>query len=157
MKKQLLRFGMMAGLGAFFIAQTNAKNVMASNARFADTSNMTVDTAMVLDTANVADTANFTRDTALLNDTALISFKADTVAFKADTAAFLRDTLSFKADTATLRKDTAMRADTASFAHMLDTATAVNTDTSAMVSDTTGKKNKMPADTTKKHWKKKQQ
>ena len=68
MKKQLIRFGLMAGFGAFVLANVNAKNVMSNSGNAADT-------------IMSADTASF--------------FKADTSSFARDTANFSTDTASF--------------------------------------------------------------
>ncbi|GAA3930643.1 hypothetical protein GO495_15150 [Chitinophaga oryziterrae] len=136
MKKQLLKFGLMAGMGAFVLSTSFAKDVKATDTLTAmrDTATMT-DTAsfyrdtvsMKNDTASfVRDTASFVRDTALLKDTAnfAFNFKADTATFKvADTAT------AFKSDTAAFKADTAMVNDTASFAAHMNAATG---DTAAM-------------------------
>jgi len=124
MKKQLLKFGLMAGFGAFVLSTGFAKEMKAT-----DTLTTRRDTAsfysMKNDTASfVRDTASFVRDTALLKDTASFVFKADTAAFRvADTAT------AFKSDTAAFKGDTAMVNDTSSFASHLNAAMG---DTAAM-------------------------
>lgn len=136
MKKQLLTFGLMAGMGAFVLSTSFANDIKATDTLTAnitdtasfyrDTVSMKNDTAsFVRDTASFTrDTASFVRDTALLKDTATFVFKADTATFKvADTAT------AFKSDTAAFKADTAMANDTASFAAHLNAATG---DTAAM-------------------------
>jgi hypothetical protein len=133
MKKQLLRFGLMAGMGAFLLSADVKAN----------------------DTLSIkTDTASFYRDTlSLKNDTA--SFVRDTASFVRDTA-LLKDTATFNiADTATFKADTAMAKDS-SFALRLDAATgdtaamkAIAKDTAAFKQDTaTIVKNSISKDTT---------
>jgi hypothetical protein len=129
MKKQLLTFGLMAGMGAFVLSTSFANDIKAKDtltANTTDTASFYRDTvSMKNDTASfVRDTASFVRDTALLKDTATFVFKADTATFKiADTAT------AFKSDTAAFKADTAMVNDTASFAAHLNAAMG---DTAAM-------------------------
>ncbi|SFD78371.1 hypothetical protein SAMN05518672_103202 [Chitinophaga sp. CF118] len=150
MKKQLLKFGLMAGMGVFVLTQTYAKDAKALTSNVADTITMR-DTVNALDTASMnRDTANFVLDTAsFAHDTA--NFVLDTASFAHDTASFVRDTANFKdtanfvfkadtanfksADTASaFKSDTAaFKADTANFAYKLSSVTA---DTAAMKADT---------------------
>lgn len=129
MKKQLLKFGLMAGMGAFVLSTSFAKDVKATDTLIAmrDTATMTDTASFYRDTVSMKnDTASFVRDTALLKDTAnfVFNFKADTAAFKvADTAT------AFKSDTAAFKADTAMVNDTASFAAHMNAAMG---DTAAM-------------------------
>ncbi|SEW43583.1 hypothetical protein SAMN05428988_5585 [Chitinophaga sp. YR573] len=130
MKKQLLTFGLMAGMGAFVLSTSFANNIKATDtltANQTDTASFYRDTvSMKNDTASfVRDTASFVRDTALLKDTATFVFKADTATFKvADTAtAFKSDTAAFKADTASFAAHlNAAMGDTAAMKAIKDTA-----------------------------------
>lgn len=130
MKKQLLTFGLMAGMGAFVLSTSFANDIKAKDtltANITDTASFYRDTvSMKNDTASfVRDTASFVRDTALLKDTATFVFKADTATFKvADTAtAFKSDTAAFKADTASFAAHlNAAMGDTAAMKAIKDTA-----------------------------------
>jgi hypothetical protein len=115
MKKQLLKFGLMAGMGAFVLAQGYAKDVKSFN------NNAASDTVAMRDTVNALDTANFALDTA--------NFVRDTASFSKDTASFVRDTASFANDTASFTRDTALLNDTAFAALKADTATFKTADT----------------------------
>jgi hypothetical protein len=129
MKKQLLKFGLMAGMGAFVLAQGYAKDVKSFN------NNAASDTVAMRDTVNALDTASFYRDTVSMNkDTASFAldtanFVRDTASFSKDTASFAHDTASFANDTASFVRDTALLNDTAFAALKADTATFKTADT----------------------------